>query len=162
MKQPQFAPGTSKADVQNINTPEGRRSLFNEKIDALTKPKAEGGKGLSLDDAIFEMRGTLEGRELLELMGLGKHTQTHQKLLDRMSGMAAIKPGCADLADKELLKPITATASAIARNSRLVAFNSRIDELTRKGFSVDQAINQMRANAQDAALLTAMDGPIVA
>ncbi len=170
MNQPEFAPGTSKEDVQNINTPEGRRSLFNEKIDALIKPKAEGGKGLSLDGAIFTMRGNKEDRFLLAAMGMGSHSQAHQALLDRFSGLAAITPGSEDLAPKKLLKPLTASDSqwatrrsaAVARNARHVAFNSRIDELTGEGFSVDQSINQMRANAQDAALLAAMNGPIVA
>lgn len=47
-------------------------------------------------------------------------------------------------------------AAMKAANSREIAFNIRIDELLAKGFSIDQAINQMRANAKDAALLAAM------
>src|SRR5205085_760898 len=51
------------------------------------------------------------------------------------------------------------SAALKAKNSRAVAFNARINELTSRGFSVDQAILQMRANSNDAALLAEMSAP---
>lgn len=159
-----FAPGTSIAAAYDINTPEGRRRRFNEKIDALTKLKSEGGKGMSLDDALFEMRGNKEDRLLLGAMGYGFYDQAHQKLHDRMSHISTVDKLGAGSEDFDLktLKKISENASADGAReaaSRTIAFNCRIDQLTRAGFTVDQAIIQMRADPKDAALLAAMDGP---
>lgn len=56
---------------------------------------------------------------------------------------------------EKLQKTAPEVAAALARN---IAFNARITELEGRGFSLDQAILQMRANPVDAALLAAMGG----
>jgi len=147
----EFAPG-SIAEAYDINTPAGRRRLFNQRIEELTAPKGDGVKRLTLDQALFEMRtgGNADDYALLEAMGerpsysRTEHLKTEKlnQNLDRLA-QESLQVG----------KTAPEVAAAMSRN---VAFNSRIDELTRKGFSTDQAILQMRANPKDAEMLKQM------
>lgn len=148
-----FAPGTSKADLFTLDTPEGRARIFKERIDELTRPKSEGGKGMTMDAALFEMRtgDNPDDNALLSAMGeapthLRREKLREQKQVDDLKRLA-----------EESAKALkTSKEVAAAMNARSIAFNVRIDELTAKGFSTDQAILQMRANPRDAALLVAM------
>lgn len=150
-----FAPNTSEADLFSLDTPKGRRHFFNKRIDELTKPKAQGGPGLSLDEALFQMRtgGNADDYALLEAMGeKPSHFRTEklqqQKHTDRLKRLAE--------ENLDASKTSAEVASALAISNRRVAFNARISELMDRGFSTDQAITQMRANPNDAALLQAM------
>ena len=52
----------------DLSTAHGRSLAFNARIDALTRPAAEGGKGLRFDAAITEMRAHPEDAALLRAM----------------------------------------------------------------------------------------------
>ncbi len=158
MSTPPFAPDSVEA-AYDINTAGGRSRLFKKRIDELTRQKSEGGKRLSMDDALFEMRTGHHPDDLVLLEAMGAtlneaqkeklKTDQFNKALTRMAeeNAKSIAPS------SELQAAIAATNAA---RDRQIAFNTRIDELTRKGFSLDQAITQMRANAEDAKLLAAM------
>ncbi len=146
-----FQAGTSKADLFTLDTPEGRARIFKERIDELTRPKSEGGKGLTLDAALFEMRtgDNPDDNALLSAMGeRPSHFRTEQLTTEKRNR------DLDRLAQENLAA--TKTSKEVAAASRKLAVNSRIDELHRKGFSTDQAILQMQANPKDAELLKAM------
>ncbi len=52
----------------DLGTAHGRSLAFNARIDALTRPTADGGKGLRFDAAITEMRANPEDAALLRAM----------------------------------------------------------------------------------------------
>jgi hypothetical protein len=143
------------AAAHDLLTPEGRRLVFSERIDELTRPKSEGGRGLTLDRAIREMRGNLQDRELLYAMGYPAHDQETHDLHDRMAKIRKIDSG--HPTEEKLGSLAKNVAVNAAARLRSVAFHRRIDELTRNGFSFDQAIGQMRANPDDAALISSMN-----
>jgi hypothetical protein len=149
---PKFEPGTSGADGFTLETPKGRARLFERRIEELTKPKAQGGNGLTTDEALFEMRtgGNPDDIALLAAMGEPASLARTERLQQERRNEQLTR-----LAEENARAGETAAEvkAAMARN---VAFNARIDELHRKGFSTDQAILQMRANPKDAALLKAM------
>lgn len=152
MSAPNFAPGTSEADVFTLDTRAGRARLFNKRIDELMQTK----NYKSIDDALHEMRtgGNPDDTDLLASMGESSSLARTEKLKAekwvqdmRRLGDEVAQAGKAAPEVKAALK---------AANSREIAFNVRLDALLEKGFSIDQAINQMRANASDAALLKSM------
>ncbi len=144
----------SKEAWYSLDSPQGRGRRFKDRIEELTRPKSEGGKGLTIDEALFEMRtgDNPEDRVLLEAMGeKTSHFRVEklqqQKHLDNLHRLAE--------ENKNALKDSREVAAALARN---IAFNVRLDELTALGLSVDEAINKMRSNRDDATLLAAMSG----
>lgn len=150
-----FAPNTSEAALFSLDTPQGRRHKFNKRIDELTKPKSQGGPGLSLDEALFQMRtgGNADDYALLEAMG-EKPSPVRTEKLQQQRHIEHLKRLSEE--NKDASKTSTEVASAIAINDRRIAFNSRITELLGRGFSIDQATNHMRANPIDAELLRQM------
>src|SRR6266403_1560686 len=98
-----YTPNTSEADLFSLNTPHGRRHKFNKRIDELTKPKSEGGPGLTINQAVFEMR-------------TGGNADD-QALFKAMAGLAK------ENAD------VSKASSGLAINTRRAAFNARITEL---------------------------------
>lgn len=152
----QFAvPETTIAEHYNIATSKGRSALFNKRLDELMKPKDQGGPGLTIDQAVHELRISQnpDDQKLLEAMGEAPSSHRTEKLQQEKWRNDMTK-----LADQNAkgTEPSTEIKAATARNSRSLAFNAKIDELTAKGLSLDQAINAMRANTKDASLLTAM------
>jgi hypothetical protein len=146
--------GVVQAD---ITTPGGRAKLFEHRINELTKPKAQGGPGLTMDQAIFELRTSEDPKdvELLAAMGDGPSKIRTEKLR-----IAKHNADLTRLADENAKAHIpskeVAAAMAAATNARSMAFNVRTTELVNKGLTFNQAIDHMRANQQDAALLAAM------
>ncbi len=150
MSKPGFQAGTSAAELFTLATPQGRAHIFNKRIDELMR-----AKGLTLDDAIYELRTSSnhDDQALLEAMGEkpslhrteALQTEQRNRMLDRLAEENA-----------QATRKSVEVAAAAARQARDVAFNARIDELHRKGFSTDQAILQMQANPKDAELLKAM------
>lgn len=157
MIKPIYEEGSSIAEARDINTPAGRRVRFNERVDELMRPTAKGGKGLTLEAAVLEMRtgGNADDRALLEAMG-EKSSHFRDEALRREKFNRDLDR----IAQENIEATKTAQEEVAAALSRNIAFNSRMDELTRKGFSTNQAILQMRADPDDAALLAAMNGPI--
>ena len=149
-----FAPDSSESELFTLETAKGRRHLFQKRLDELMRPPP-AGRGLSLDDAIYEMRtgGNPDDVALLEAMGekVTPH-RTEQLRTERFN--ERLNRQMED--NKDALKTSAEVAAVLAKNERSIAFNARITELTDRGFSIDQAIAQMRANADDAALLKAM------
>ncbi len=151
---PEFAPGSSIEAAHDINTAAGRRLRFNERIDELlAMPKPNGGKR-TFDEALFEMRtgGNPDDDALLCAMGERPSHFRTEKLKTEKRNQDLDR-----LAQENLAA--TKTSTEVAAATRKLAFNSRIDELHRKGFSTDQAILQMRANPKDAELLKSMGAP---
>jgi hypothetical protein len=151
-----FIPETTTAEHYDITTPRGRANLFQKRIEELTKPKPEGGPGLTTDLAIFEMRTSEDAKdvELLAAMGDAPSKVRTEKL-----GIAKHNSFLTRLADENARAAVPArevAAAMAATNARSRAFNIRMDELQSRGLSLDQAINHMRANPTDAALLAAM------
>jgi hypothetical protein len=142
----------------DIATAEGRANLFKKRIDELTKPKAKGGLGLTIDQAIFELRTSEDPKdvELLAAMGDAPSKVRSEKLRNAKHNSDLTR-----LADENARAHIPAkevAAAMAATNARSMAFNVRITELHDKGLTIDQAIMHMRANQTDAALLAAMGG----
>ena len=52
----------------DLNTPHGRATAFNARLDALMRPVVAGGRGLKFDAAITEMRASSEDAALLRAM----------------------------------------------------------------------------------------------
>ncbi len=122
----------------------------------LTRPKSEGGKGLTLDEALFEMRtgGNPDDDALLCAMGeRPSHFRTEQLKTEKRN------QDLDRLAQENLAATKTSKEVAAAMNGRSLAFNTRIDALMGQGFSTDQAILQMRANPKDSELLKSMGLP---
>lgn len=143
-----YKPGTSYADLFTLDTPEGRAKLFSDRIDELMR------QGLSLNDAVYELRLSEDPKDvaLLEAMGeTPSHARAEQLSTERRNQMLD------RLAEENASasKPSAEVAAAMARN---IAFNARITELMGRGLTIDQAVNNMRANEKDAALLAAMGG----
>jgi hypothetical protein len=154
-----FDPGSDDGLAPAITTPKGRAKLFKKRIEELTKPKAEGGPGLTTDQAIFEMRTSEDAKdvELLAAMGDAPSKVRTEKL--RIAKHNADLTRIADEnAQAHIPSREVAAAMKVATNARQMAFNVRIDELEGRGLSLDQAINHMRANRTDAALLASMGG----
>jgi hypothetical protein len=149
------ANGVAQAD---ITTPEGRAKLFKKRIEELTKPKTEGGPGLTMDQAIFELRVSEDPKdvELLGAMGDAPSKVRTEKL--RNAKHSADLTRLADENARAATPSREVAAAMAATNARSMAFNVRITELLGKGLTMDQAIMHMRANKNDAALLAAMGG----
>jgi len=141
-----FQPGTGIPTRQEeLKTPAGRGRLFNARIDQLMQTKQ-----LSYDQAIHEMRtgGDTDDVELLSAMGEQSSEylkerldrQIQQRRFDNMKEQAA----AAQKDAPEVAKAITAAQRT---------FNVRMDELTRRGLTTDQAINAMRSDRRDTAIL---------
>jgi hypothetical protein len=159
-------PGGTKTTTQQeadmnstINTAKGRANLFKKRIEELTKPKTEGGQGLTMDQAIFELR-TSENHDdvaLLAAMGDAPSAVRKEKLSQQKHNEFLTK-----LADENARattpSPEVAAAMRVATNARSAAFNARMDILMAKGLTIDQAVDHMRANPTDAALLRSMGG----
>jgi hypothetical protein len=153
-----FDPANSSGQTCDIGTPEGRANLFKKRIEELTKPKTQGGPGLTMDQAIFELRTSEDAKdvELLAAMGDAPSKVRSEKLRNAKHNADLTR-----LADENARAHIPAkevAAAMAATNARTMAFNARIDELRSKGLTLDQAIERMRANTTDAALLAAMGG----
>ena len=154
-----FVPGNSDGPALDITTPEGRANLFKKRIEELTKPQAKGGPGLTMDQAIFELRTSEDAKdvELLAAMGDAPSKVRTEKLRTAKHNSDLTR-----LADENARAHIpsreVAAAMKVAANARSMAFNARITELMDRGFSLDQSIMHMRANRTDAALLAAMGG----
>jgi hypothetical protein len=149
-------PASDDGSALDITTPKGRSRLFKKRIDELTKPKTEGGPGLTTDQAIFEMRTSEDAKdvELLAAMGDAPSKVRTEKL-----GIAKHNSFLTQLADENARAAVPSrevAAAMAATNARSQAFNIRMDELQSRGLSLDQAINHMRANSADASLLKAM------
>jgi hypothetical protein len=149
------ANGVVQAD---ITTPEGRAKLFKKRIDELTKPKTQGGPGLTMDQAIFELRTSEDAKdvELLAAMGDAPSKVRSDKL--RSAKHSSDLTRLADENARAHIPSKEVAAAMAATNARSMAFNTRVSELCDKGLTLDQAIMRMRANKTDAALLAAMGG----
>lgn len=154
-----FLPGNYGGPTLDISTPEGRANLFKKRIEELTKPKPEGGRGLTMDQAIFELRTSEDVKdvELLAAMGDAPSVARTEKLRieKRNSDLTRLAE---ENARAGIPSPEVAAAMKTAVNARSMAFNSRITQLMDKGLTINQAVNAMRANRNDAALLAAMGG----
>jgi hypothetical protein len=146
-------------DNHDVTTSEGRSNLFKKRIDELTKPKTEGGRGLTTDQAIFELRTSDDAKDVELLAAMGDdpsklrseklHQQKHSQFLTKLADENAR----ATTPSREV-----AAAMKVAANDRTLAFNARVDDIMSKGFTLDQAIMHMRANADDARLLASIGG----
>lgn len=144
-----FTPGTGESDIFTLATRQGRAHMLQKRLDELTK------RGLTLDQALYEMRtgGNPADDALLEAMGeKPSHFRTQQ--LQNQSHTERLKRLAED--NKNAEKTSAEVAATLAKNERNLAFNARVTELTDRGFSIDQAIMQMRMNPNDAALLKSM------
>jgi hypothetical protein len=152
-----FVPETTTAEHYDITTPKGRANLFKKRIEEFTKPKTEGGPGLTTDQAIFEMRTSEKADDLALLAGMGDEPS---KVRTEKLRQAKHNAKLTQLADENARATTpsreVAKAMRLATNARSAAFQSRVDELTAKGYTIDQAIMHMRANAADARLLASM------
>ena len=145
----------------DIETPRGRSNLFRKRIEELTKPKEKGGPGLTMDQAIFEMRTSTNSDDVALLAAMGDapskvrseklHQQRHSQFLTQLAD---------ENAQATTPSPEVAAAIKLATNERWLAFDARIDEIMTKGLTFDQAIDHMRANATDARLLASMGGSL--
>jgi hypothetical protein len=155
-----FAPGSSAAELgmYDIKTATGRRRLFHRRIDEIQAAQRAAGRTSNLDEALFELRTSEkpEDRKLLELMGVATGWSTSEKL--RQERHLTMLGAAAEQSARGTALSPEAKAALKAANARQIAFNSRLDELMAKGFSIDQAILQMRANPIDARLLAEMGG----
>jgi hypothetical protein len=144
--------------LADITTPEGRAKLFKKRIDELTRPKTHGGPGLTMDQAIFELRTSDDAKdvELLAAMSDGPSKVRTEKL--RAAKHNADLTRIADENARAHIASKEVAAAIVATNARSMAFNTRVSELRDKGLTLDQAIMRMRANKTDAALLAAMGG----
>jgi hypothetical protein len=55
--------------MDDLSTPESRRRVWNEKLDQLMRPTAQGGQGMTFNDAVQHLRETPDGQALLRGMG---------------------------------------------------------------------------------------------
>lgn len=163
MTNPTFRHGTFGQDVFTLETRAGRANLFQRRIDEILATLKASGKKATLDDALFELRTSEkpEDRELLEAMGVatGWHTSEQlrtERTLGKIHATAKQTARGAELSSEAKAALKTAQAGNVAVNERRLAFNRRIDALTEKGFTLDQAILQMRANPSGARLLEEM------
>lgn len=133
-----------------ISTPQGRSNLFKNRVEELTKPKTHGGLGLTIDDAIHEMRTSTHPDDVALLAAMGDAPsqvrseklgqQKHSDFLTRLSD---------ENARATTPSPEVAAAMKLATNERTLAFNARIDALMNSGLSLDSAINRMRIGTAD-------------
>lgn len=144
----------------DVTTSEGRANLFKKRIEELTKPKTEGGPGLTTDQAIFELRVSEDSEdvELLAAMGDAPSKVRSEKLRSEKH-----RSDLTQLADENARAVIAsrevATAMKVAANARSMAFNVRVTQIMSEGkTTIDQAIDKMRTIPADAALLAAMGG----
>jgi len=151
-----FDPANSDDHNLNIATPQGRANLFKKRIDELTRPKTQGGPGLTTDQAIFELRTSEDSKdvELLAAMGDAPSTVRSEKLRHAKHNSTLTRLA-EENARAHLPSPEVAAAMA-ATNARSMAFNVRITQLMHQGLTIDQSIDAMRADPTDAALLAAM------
>lgn len=143
----------------DITTAAGRAHLFKKRIEELTKPKTAGGQSLTMDQAIFEMRTSENAEDVALLAAMGdqpsrvrkeklsqeRHSDFLTKLADENARATTPSP------------EVAAAIKSTAVNNRAMAFNARIEELTQAGFTLDQAILQMRADPDDSRLLEEMN-----
>lgn len=153
-----FIPETTEAAHYDIATPRGRSNLFKRHIEELTKPKNQGGPGLTMDEAIHEMRTSAKPElvELLAAMG-DAPSKVRTEKLQRQKFNQFLTKTADENANATTPSPEVAKAMKSAVNARSLVFNARMDELMAKGYSTDHAIMHMRANASDARLLSSMD-----
>lgn len=130
----------------DITTPEGRANLFEKRIKELTAPKSEGGRSLTMDQAIFELRTSEDPKdvELLAAMGDPPSKVRTEKL--RNAKHSAELTRLADENARAHIPSKEVAAAMAATNARSMAFNTRVTELQDKGLTLDQAILNMRAN----------------
>jgi hypothetical protein len=148
----------SSTEADTIETPKGRANLFKKRIDELTKPKSEGGDGLTMDQAITELRTSEDPKDVQLLAAMGDEPSKHRsEKLHQHKHSQFLTKLADDNARATTPSPEVAAAMRVAVNTRSIAFNARCDDLMSKGLTLDQAINHMRADPSGAALLNAMD-----
>jgi hypothetical protein len=134
----------------SLSTRAGRAYLFNQRIDELMR------SGLTFDAALSKMRsgGDASDHALLTAMGENpSHLHAEKAEIERWHKNLWEQAE----RNKNAGKTSPEVAAALkATNDRSVAFNARTRELMDRGFTIDQAILQMRADSKDAALLKAM------
>ncbi|HEX3817699.1 MAG TPA: hypothetical protein VHW03_05370 [Chthoniobacterales bacterium] len=165
-------PASTTAEQYNIETKRGRANLFKKRIEELTKPKTQGGPGLTTDQAVHELRisENPDDQKLLTAMG-EPPSDVRTDRLKQAKWRSDMMERAERNAQATKTSPEVSTAAKLATNiahGRALAFNARIDEIQSEArenggreISLDDAIRRMRAKPADAALLKAMEDPAV-